>query len=93
MATRERRSADENEKTKAPGFEAPCIVEVLPKGTTYRTNPDGTITLIYPDKTDEEEIIIDLVRRDSFTPPAKQVVRKQEMSKKIGEVSDGTEKT
>ena len=45
-------------KTKRPkhsGFEAPCIGEVLPKGTTYRTNPDGTISLILPETKEIED--------------------------------------
>lgn len=30
------------------GFEAPAIGTLLPKGTTWKKNPDGTFTPIYP---------------------------------------------
>ena len=45
-------------KTKRPkhsGFEAPCIGEVHPKGTTIKTNPDGTISLILPETKEIED--------------------------------------
>ena len=36
------------------GFAAPAIGEVLPKGTKIIKNPDGTVTLVPPDKEDTE---------------------------------------
>lgn len=36
------------------GFEAPVIGTVLPKGTTWINNPDGTITPILPVDADKE---------------------------------------
>ena len=32
------------------GFEAPVIGTTLPRGTTYINNPDGTITLVFPEE-------------------------------------------
>ena len=45
--------------TKTPkhsGFEAPTIGHVLPDGTKFKKNPDGTLTPIYPKKqTDKKD--------------------------------------
>lgn len=39
-----------NTKKKHSSFEAPVYGERLPKGTTLRRNPDGTVTPIKPKK-------------------------------------------
>ena len=44
--------------TKQPkhsGFEAPERFEVLPRGTKFKQNPDGTITPILPKQKDKKE--------------------------------------
>lgn len=41
--------ATTNKKGKS-GFDAPVGLAVLPKGTTYRKNKDGTITPVFPKK-------------------------------------------
>ena len=38
---------------KKSGFDAPAIGTLLPKGTTFRKNPDGTVTPV-PPKTGSE---------------------------------------
>lgn len=44
--------------TKTPkhsGFEAPTIGRVLPDGTKWKKNPDGTISPVYPKQKDKKE--------------------------------------
>ena len=38
------------DKEKHSGFEAPVYGELVPEGTRYKKNPDGTVTPIYPKK-------------------------------------------
>lgn len=38
---------------KHSGFEAPTIGILVPDGTTWKKNPDGTMTPIYPKKKGE----------------------------------------
>lgn len=35
---------------KHSGFEAPTIGTVYPKGTTFKKNPDGTMSPVFPKK-------------------------------------------
>ena len=42
------------EQKKHSGFEAPVYGTVIPKGTRWKKNPDGTSTPIYPKKKDEK---------------------------------------
>lgn len=42
------RPKDKNGKPMYSGFDAPVIGQMLPKGTTFKTNPDGTITPVLP---------------------------------------------
>lgn len=37
-------------KTRKSGFDAPTIGTVMPKGTTFRRRPDGTMEAIIPKK-------------------------------------------
>ncbi len=36
---------------KGTGFSAPTIGTILPKGSTFKKNPDGTITIVPPDNS------------------------------------------
>lgn len=38
------------EKKKHSGFEAPAIGTVVPEGTKWKRNPDGTMSPVYPKK-------------------------------------------
>lgn len=38
---------------KKSGFDAPVYGEVIPKGTTFKRNPNGTYTLVPPKKKDD----------------------------------------
>ena len=41
-----------NKKRKS-GFDSPVGIAVLPTGTTYKKNKDGTITPVFPKKKKE----------------------------------------
>ena len=43
------------EAVKHSGFEAPAIGIPVPDGTTWRKNPDGTISPIYPENSKEQD--------------------------------------
>ena len=45
---------ERNGGRKYSGFDGPTIGTVLPRGTTIKHNPDGTITLIQPENNDEK---------------------------------------
>lgn len=36
------------DKKRNSGFDAPTIGKVVPKGTKWKKNPDGTVSPIYP---------------------------------------------
>lgn len=42
-------------RPKHSGFEAPCIGEVVPEGTKWKKNPDGTISPIFPDAQKQQK--------------------------------------
>ncbi len=50
-------TADNEEMSEEPkmhsGFEAPVFGTLIPKGTKWKRNPDGTRTPIYPEKEEE----------------------------------------
>lgn len=54
MATSTKKTTKGNDRNKHSAFEGPTIGQLYPKGTTFKKNPNGTVTPILPGKNNKK---------------------------------------